>query len=250
MSDLLLANRAAANDRRSAAPPTQAANATVHRISRLGIVNAYLIVEDDGLTLIDTGLPGTQRRILDGARTLALPIVRIALTHAHSDHVGSLDALTAVLPGVEVIVSEREAPLLNGNKELRDGEPLDRVRGRFRGATTSPTRTVYDRDFVGSLRVIATPGHTPGHVAFIDTREGTLYSGDVFTNKGSVATSAVVRWNFPIAGLATWSRELELDSARLLRDLDPTRLAPGHGPVLVGPGQPMQRAITAAEKRL
>jgi glyoxylase-like metal-dependent hydrolase (beta-lactamase superfamily II) len=250
MSDLLLTDGTAAKSQRSAALLTQAGDTTIHRISRLGIVNAYLVAEDDGLTLIDTGLPGTQRRILDRAGTLELPIVRIALTHAHSDHIGSLDSLAAALPGAEVIISEREAPLLNRDKTVRDGEPLDRVRGSFPAAATSPARTVQDGEFVGSLRVIATPGHTPGHVAFIDTRDGTLYAGDVFTNKGSVATSAVVRWNFPLAGLATWSRQLELNSARLLRDLDPTRLAPGHGPVLDAPLEAMQRAITAAEKRL
>lgn len=52
----------------------------VTRISRLGIVNAYLVSEDDGLTLIDTGLPGTHRRILAVAGTPGAPIVRIART--------------------------------------------------------------------------------------------------------------------------------------------------------------------------
>jgi glyoxylase-like metal-dependent hydrolase (beta-lactamase superfamily II) len=225
------------------------ATSPVHRISRLAIVNAYLVVEDDGLTLIDTGLPGTARRIRDRARSLDLPIVRVALTHAHTDHVGSLDALAAALPDAEVIISAREARLLEGNKQLQHGEPRDRIRGGFPGATTRPTRTVNEGDRIGSLRVLATPGHTPGHVAFIDTRDGTLYAGDVFVNKGGLSTSAVVRWRFPMAGLATWSRQLELDSARRLCDLHPTRLAPGHGPVLDDPEQALRRAIASATRR-
>src|SRR3954465_15726582 len=63
------------------------------RLSRLGVVNAFLVVEDDGLTVVDTMLPRSQDGILAAARELGAPIARIALTHAHGDHVGSLDAL-------------------------------------------------------------------------------------------------------------------------------------------------------------
>jgi glyoxylase-like metal-dependent hydrolase (beta-lactamase superfamily II) len=62
--------------------------------------------------------------------------------------------------------------------------------------------------------VLATPGHTPGHLAFLDTRDGTLYAGDAFTATRGVATSAVVPWRYPMAGLATWNRSLDLESAR------------------------------------
>ena len=88
---------------------TQAA-AGIHRISRLGMVNEYLVAEDDGLTLIDTGLAGTHRLILARARDLGMPIRRIALTHAHRDHRGSLDALAAAVPGV--LVATINAPAL------------------------------------------------------------------------------------------------------------------------------------------
>jgi glyoxylase-like metal-dependent hydrolase (beta-lactamase superfamily II) len=208
-----------------------AAAAGIRRISRLGIVNEYLVAEDDGLTLIDTGLGGTHRLILSRARDLGMPIKRIALTHAHRDHQGSLDALAAALPDVQVIASEQEAPLLAG------------------GTTTRPTRLVGDGDAVGSLRVIATPGHTPGHLAFLDTRDGTLYAGDAYTTVRGVATSAVVPWRYPMAGLATWNRDLALASARQLRDLDPDRLATGHGPVIPAPGPAMTRAIDAAARK-
>lgn len=233
--------------RRTAQDPSTAG---IHRISRLGIVNEYLVAEDDGLTLIDTGLAGTHRLILARAAALGMPIVRIALTHAHRDHMGSLDALAAALPGVQLIVSEREAPLLQGNTELRDHEPAGRLRGGFRGAATRPARLARDGDVVGSLRVLASPGHTPGHVAFFDTRDGTLYAGDSFTTTRGVATSAVVPWRYPMAGLATWDRHLDLDSARQLRNLDPARLASGHGPVIQAPGQAMDRAIATAARKI
>lgn len=53
-----------------------------------------------------------------------------------------------------------------------------------------------------------------------------------------------------MAGLATWNRELALDSAQRLRDLDPDRLATGHGPVVGPPRQAMDGAIAAAVRRL
>ena len=228
----------------------RSAEAGIHRISRLGLVNEYLVVEDDGLTLIDTGLAGTHRLILARAAALARPVVRIVLTHAHRDHRGSLDTLAAALPGVQVIASEREAALLAGNTEARDHEPAGPMRGGFRAAATRPTRLVADGEMIGSLRVLATPGHTPGHLAFFDPRNGTLYAGDTFTTTRGVATSAVVPWRYPMAGLATWNRGLGLESARRLRDLDPVRLASGHGPVIEAPGPAMDRAIAAAARKL
>ena len=228
----------------------RSAGAGIHRISRLGLVNEYLVPEDDGLTLIDTGLAGMHRLILARARALGMPIRRIALTHAHRDHRGSLDALAAMLPDVQVIVSEREAPLLDGDITLRDSEPAGQLRGGFRKTATRLDRLVRDGDAIGSLRVVATPGHTPGHVAFFDVRDGTLYAGDAFTTTRGVATSAVVPWRYPMAGLATWNRDLDLASARRLADLDPARLASGHGPVIEAPGHAMARAIAAAARNL
>src|SRR3954465_3238469 len=79
------------------------------RISRFGFVNAYLVAEDDGLTLVDTLVPRRAKAVLRAAQGLGAPIVRIALTHAHGDHIGSLDDLVAALPGVEGLISARDA---------------------------------------------------------------------------------------------------------------------------------------------
>jgi len=160
------------------------------RVSRFGFVNAYLVQEDDGLTVIDTMLPRSAKAILRAAEGLGAPIVRIALTHAHGDHVGSLDELAAALPGVEVLVSARDARLLAKDMTLDPDEPQSKLRGGYPGAKTRPTRTLTHGDRVGSLEVVAAPGHTPGHVAFLDPRDGTLYCGDAFSTLGGVATTA------------------------------------------------------------
>src|SRR4051794_37492494 len=176
-----------------------ASTSSVTQITRARMVNAYLVREDDGFTLVDTMIPGSAKRLLAAAAGLGAPIVRIALTHAHGDHIGSLDALAKALPGVEVIISARDARLLKKDKSLDPGEPKGRWRGSFPGAKTAPTRTVVGGDRIGSLEVIAAPGHTPGHVAFLDTRDGTLLCGDAYSTLGGVATSAKMNPRFPLA---------------------------------------------------
>ena len=209
----------------------------------LGFVNAYLVREDDGLTLIDALLPGAQKRILRAAENVGAPIVRIALTHAHGDHIGALDKLHAALPDAEVLISARDARLLAKDKSLDPGEPQVKLRGGYPGAATLPTRTLAPGDRVGSLEVIAAPGHTPGQVAFLDTRDNTLYCADAYSTLGGVATTARTNPRFPLPALATWDRPTALETARALRTLDPARLAPGHGKVVEAPGAAMDRAI-------
>ena len=187
--------------------------ADVHRISRLGFVNAYLVREDDGLTVIDTMLGDSAGKIIAGAEAVGAPIVRILLTHAHADHIGALDALKERLPEAEVIISARDARLLAKDMSLDPGEPEDKLRGGYPGAKTKPDRTVEAGERVGSLEVIATPGHTPGHVALLDHRDRTLYCGDVYSTLGGVATSAHLNPLFPLV-LFTWHRPTELESAR------------------------------------
>jgi glyoxylase-like metal-dependent hydrolase (beta-lactamase superfamily II) len=218
----------------------------VIRIARfLGIVNAFLVEEDDGLTLIDTTMnPGAAKAILAAAGKAGSPIVRIAITHAHQDHIGGLDGLVAELPGVEVLISARDAKLLAKDKTPEPGEPADaKLRGGFPGAKTKPTRLLAPGDRVGSLEVVAAPGHTPGQVAFLDTRDRTLIAGDAYSTLGGVATTAKTNPRFPLPALATWHRPTALETASALRALDPARLAVGHGRTIENPGAAMDAAI-------
>jgi glyoxylase-like metal-dependent hydrolase (beta-lactamase superfamily II) len=215
----------------------------IHQITRFGLVNAYLVEEDDGLTLIDTALPRSEKAILAAAERLGRPIVRIVLTHAHQDHIGALDALHAALPEAEVLISARDARLLAKDMTLDPGEEKGKLRGGYPGAETKPTRTIAPGERVGSLEVVAAPGHTPGQLAFLDTRDRTLYCADAYATLGGVATTAKRYWRFPLPASATWHHPTALETAKALRELGPARLAPGHGKVVEEPGAAMVKAI-------
>jgi glyoxylase-like metal-dependent hydrolase (beta-lactamase superfamily II) len=215
----------------------------ITRVSRFGFVNCYLVKEDDGLTLVDAMIPTSAKTIQAAAAKLGAPIVRIALTHAHSDHIGSLDALHALLGEAEVLISSRDARLLAKDLTLDPDEPQTKLRGGLSGAITKPTRTFEEGELVGSLQVIATPGHTPGHVSFLDPRSNTLICGDAFSTLGGVATTAKLNWKFPLPATATWHKPTELESAKKLLALNPDHLAPGHGKVVDSPTAEMAAAI-------
>jgi glyoxylase-like metal-dependent hydrolase (beta-lactamase superfamily II) len=198
------------------------------RLTRFGMVNCFLVREDDGFTLVDTGLRGSASDILDTARRLHFPILRIALTHAHIDHVGALDAIVQQIPGVELAVGRRESRLLARDFSLDAGETGKALLG-FPGVKSRPTRLLHDGDRVGSLHAIFCPGHTPGHMAFLDLRDGSLIAGDAFTTQSGIVAAGVFKLSFPFPALFSWNREFAAESARKLRDLNPLALPSATG---------------------
>jgi glyoxylase-like metal-dependent hydrolase (beta-lactamase superfamily II) len=221
---------------------TSPVTANLLSLNRLRLVNAYLVREDDGFTLVDTMIPGSAQRIIESARGAGGEIRRIALTHAHGDHVGSLDALREALgDSVEILMPELDARILAGEKVVEGKLP-----GSWPTVKTVPDVRLAAGDHVDSLEVVASPGHTPGHVAFLDTRDRALVGGDVFTSIGGLAVSNHFHLKFPFAAMATWNKATDLESAKVLRALQPSVLVVGHGPPTRDPGPAMDTAIAAA----
>ena len=219
---------------------------SVVQLTRLHFVNAYLVREDDGFTLVDTTVPRGADALLGAAKEAGGPIRRIVLTHGHGDHVGSLDELSGRLNGeLEVSMPELDARIHAGEKVVEGKLP-----GSWPDLETAPDVRLEPGDRVGSLEVVGAPGHTPGHVAFLDTRDRTLLAGDVFTTYGGAKVTSHLSFPFPLAAMATWDKGLNLESARMLRALKPDLLAVGHGPALRDPVAAMDRAIVKAHRTL
>jgi len=217
-------------------------NQNLIQITRWRFVNAFLVREQDGFTLVDTTVSGGAEEFIAAAREADGEIRRIALTHGHGDHVGSLDALKQRLgDSVEVLMPQLDARIHAGEKVV-DGKP----RGSWPKLQTTPDVPLTGGERIGSLEVIPTPGHTPGHVSFLDTRDRTIIVGDTFTSMGGLAVSNHFYLRFPLAAMATWDKAKDLESAKKLRELKPDMLVVGHGGPVRNPGPAIEKAVSAA----
>ena len=214
--------------------------------------NAYLIIEPSGLILVDSGMPGSEKKILAYLRALGktpTQLRAILLTHQHVDHVGGAAEL-ASLSGAEVIAHPLDAPAIEGTapRDLPSGPLalvframlLPRLRSAqvLRRVTAGETLPILADD--GGLRVIETPGHTRGQIAFYLPGRRLLFAGDTYrhTTRGEVAIPfRMFNRDTPraLASLAS------LDGLAIESSL------PGHGkPILRDATGPVKRAAEAA----
>jgi glyoxylase-like metal-dependent hydrolase (beta-lactamase superfamily II) len=229
---------------------TTTVTANGYQLTRLNFVNCYLVREADGFSLIDTGLPGSADDILAAARQLGAPIRRIVITHAHMDHVGSVDALVEKLgpDKVELVSNARSVPLLRKppNTSLQANEPQVKIEGGVRAIKAQPTLLLAEGDLIGSLRAIDTPGHLPGHLSFLDERDGTLYAGDALICKGGLTVSGFAPWFFPFPNFGTWDKATAVASAKKLLAYPIELFASGHGAIQPGGRSALTAAIAKA----
>lgn len=139
----------------------------------------YLIDDPDGLTIIDGGLPQFTNAILSqitGSGRRLTDVKRILLTHAHPDHIGALPTLKAKSGG-QIITSAIEAPIAGGKVPVP--RPGGKAGGFVKGITVD--QALNEGDVIpalGGLRVVATPGHSPGQIAFYQPERRIIILGD------------------------------------------------------------------------
>jgi glyoxylase-like metal-dependent hydrolase (beta-lactamase superfamily II) len=157
-------------------------------------INSFAFVDDDGsVTLVDTGLAKAPPRIVAGLEAMGKhprDVVRILLTHVHPDHAGGAAEMSR-LTGVPVQVHDDDRPsavagtIVNKpDQRFLSGRLVGRLpAGGFpRFDPGEPLTDGQVLDVGGGLRVVHTPGHSPGHVSFLHEETRTLITGDAIFN--------------------------------------------------------------------
>jgi glyoxylase-like metal-dependent hydrolase (beta-lactamase superfamily II) len=191
----------------------------LHRVKLLG-AQGYVACERD-LTLIDAGLPGSRRRLERYLATIGRSLTelrRIVVTHAHPDHIGAVHELTA---GTEARIYLHPADLAQLQVTLReawsarDGGKLLAYFTRTPHAT-EPLEDGDELPVLGGLRVVHTPGHTPGSVCLYAPRHRLLFTGDVLqVIRGRVTFASSVFSADIVAARAAVALLAELDVATI-----------------------------------
>ena len=220
-----------------APPPAVAVAPGVFRIPTIGssATNSFALLDDDGsVTLVDTGVERAPARIVAGLAALGKhpsDVQRIVLTHAHPDHAGGAKEL-AERTGAPVAVHADDA----GFAEAGTSPPTDRsfAAGRLFARLPGgrfPAVPVAERltdgqvlAVAGGLRVVATPGHSPGHISLLHERSRTLITGDAIFNVLGVRYSP----RFLCSDFRLSQR-----TAHVLGELEYDRAGFTHGPEIV-----------------
>ena len=164
----------------------------VHTIDSLGMGRAYLIIDADRVTIVDTGLKGSAEKVLravEAAGRKSQDVGQIVITHHHGDHVGSLADLVE-RTDAQVMVHALDAPIVRGDQPPpgpSSGGLLKPLLARMavRAAVARVDRELTDGDKIDALdglQVVHTPGHTPGSVSFYCPKRRLLFTGDAAAN--------------------------------------------------------------------
>jgi glyoxylase-like metal-dependent hydrolase (beta-lactamase superfamily II) len=206
---------------------------TVWRIPTVGrsAVNSYAVVEQDGsVTLIDCGLKSAPAKIVAGLEHMGKRVSdvnRIVLTHMHRDHAGGA-AEMAAQTGAQVAAHADDAPY--GTRGLAPeldqthllGRLFNRAPAKFKPFEVgNPLLNGQLLDVGGGLRVIHTPGHSPGHISLLHEPTKLLITGDAIFN--------VLGLRYSLKTFCTDFR-LSRQTAHLLGELDYDVAAFTHGP--------------------
>ena len=127
-------------------------------------VNAYVLVRGKEIALVDTGLPNNGAKFGEIITTAGLgwdAVGHVILTHYHPDHIGSMGEVLAAAPQAHVYAGAEDIPHIKSPR------------------TITPVK---DGEEVFGLRILATPGHTPGHISVLDPVGSLLVVGDAMGN--------------------------------------------------------------------
>ena len=192
--------------------------------------NFYLCIDEDGLTLIDAGMPKEQQLLFDLLDKLGFQpqqLLRILITHADLDHVGSLAAVQKAT-GAAVYAGEITAQFLRSGKSPnhlpRLLQWIANTFFKYQPVPQTCLKIIRDGDelpVLNGLIALATPGHTMDHFSFYNSKEGILFAGDALKTKDGILQRSPKR--------ITADEDAADNSAIQLIELAPATFACGHG---------------------
>lgn len=235
----------------------------VHLVSRAN-VNCYLVEDDDGVTLVDAGLPAMWGQLGQALRSIGRrpsELRALVLTHAHFDHVGLARRLQQRL-GLPVWAHTADHhlaahPYSYTHENPRAAYPLKHPAALpilvgvaaagalwVRGVTgVEELETGTTLPLPGRPRVLATPGHTFGHVALHLPDRDAVLSGDALVTLDPYTARTGPRI---VAGAATADFALNLRTLDAIADTGAGTVLPGHGePWHGGAAEAVERARAA-----
>jgi len=208
--------------------------------------NSYILVRD-GLIVIDTGIPGSGKKILayirDTLHRDPREIRSIIITHFHMDHIGGVAALKTAAPDANIAIGAADTGYVTGALPL-PAHPgfrglLLRIVGRvMKPRAFRPDLLLRDRDSIDGLTCIAIPGHTPGSIGLLDAATGTFFAGDILRYDGKNLTEGPEQF--------TMDLNRQRKSLRTIAGLDFDLLLTGHGVPLRPGASAAVRAFAAA----
>lgn len=149
-------------------------------------INAHsYIVNGDHITIIDTGMPGNEGKILNYVKNVLNrepeDIKTIVITHYHLDHTGSLKELKNAT-NAKIAIHKDDADYISG-KQIAPGPFYLRFATKLMLLFTSysnvePDILLNEEDIVDGYRVIQTPGHTPGSITLYNPDNGVIFVGE------------------------------------------------------------------------
>ena len=228
----------------------------LHRIGN-DIVAAYLVDTDEGITIIDAGMPGHWADLQAELATLGRPLSDIrglVLTHGDSDHIGFAERLRRD-HGVPIYVHEADAARARGEAKTSPSFGPMKIgatagffwysmrKGGLRTTHLTEVTTVRDGqvlDLPGAPRIIGLPGHSPGSIAIHVPVADAIFMGDAMTTR-HVLTGK----RGPQPAPFTDDPQLALASLGHLEDVPATWMLPGHGAPWSGGVTEAIRAIKA-----
>ncbi len=204
----------------------------IHKVDGTWGGNVYLLVDSDSLTLVDAALPfnaGKIRRYIESIGRTVSDVQQVVLTHSHPDHTGSIRALFGD-SAVEVLVHDDDTLSGGSGRALHYPGQLISLPGNLPLLSRIQAQGRLDDgaelSVLDGVKVLHTPGHTPGSVCFLDEKRGVLIAGDMLIADGKSFHRPV---QFPGTDFGAYRGSIDRIAA-----LDFDTVCVGHGNPVVG----------------